>query len=558
MCNAKLVGTTFCLVALAACIGLVQAQTADVENLQTLARWTFDNQNDITVDDSGNFNTLFGMDTTWSSDVPGGSTSTGSAYFNGVSAFMQTMQTLDLSAGQNVRVSWWQKHEAGAGIVWEHSANANENYSGLVGSTGWGPDGGNTAGVLMRPGVGNHDTFPDTVGSWSHYVAEFRRDESDAANVVQVWQDGTLQDDAAMWGHAISAPLDLGPLANDRLFFGHRDQLEDYQFVGNLDEFKIEDLAGGATIAEWKFDAGALLADSSGNGHDLENRGGASESTDGTNGSAYFDGTNGLVTQGNLDLSPYRHLMVTWSQRTEMTGLGITFEQTSDSNNHTEGAALLATVNELDADPDPELTDIQGCAQIKWPYPNANGDFLPHSTDGSWESFTMEINLDATTQEDVVILTRNGEVLEDTTPYESNKMPILPAAPPFINDNFFLGARGGGGLYYKGWLDEFTIETFDLPETPDLLPGDLNGDGMVGSADLDIVRGNWGSSVEAGLSPMRRPLRRRYGRERRPGHCPSELGSDGRRGGPGARDGAPVTDGRVFSVGDSMSLTAFV
>ncbi len=30
------------------------------------------------------------------------------------------------------------------------------------------------------------------------------------------------------------------------------------------------------------------------------------------------------------------------------------------------------------------------------------------------------------------------------------------------------------------------------------LEGDLNGDGLVGSADLDIVRGNWGQSVEAG------------------------------------------------------------
>ena len=30
------------------------------------------------------------------------------------------------------------------------------------------------------------------------------------------------------------------------------------------------------------------------------------------------------------------------------------------------------------------------------------------------------------------------------------------------------------------------------------IPGDLNGDGMVGSADLDIVRGAWGQTVEAG------------------------------------------------------------
>lgn len=38
----------------------------------------------------------------------------------------------------------------------------------------------------------------------------------------------------------------------------------------------------------------------------------------------------------------------------------------------------------------------------------------------------------------------------------------------------------------------------DLGTPPDTLPGDLNGDGMVGSADLDIVRGNWGQSVTPG------------------------------------------------------------
>ena len=34
--------------------------------------------------------------------------------------------------------------------------------------------------------------------------------------------------------------------------------------------------------------------------------------------------------------------------------------------------------------------------------------------------------------------------------------------------------------------------------TGDTLPGDLNDDGMVGSADLDIVRANWGATVSAG------------------------------------------------------------
>lgn len=37
-----------------------------------------------------------------------------------------------------------------------------------------------------------------------------------------------------------------------------------------------------------------------------------------------------------------------------------------------------------------------------------------------------------------------------------------------------------------------------LIDSQGALPGDLNGDGMVGSADLDIVRGNWGASVDPG------------------------------------------------------------
>jgi len=37
------------------------------------------------------------------------------------------------------------------------------------------------------------------------------------------------------------------------------------------------------------------------------------------------------------------------------------------------------------------------------------------------------------------------------------------------------------------------------------LAGDLNGDGMVGSADLDIVRANWGASVDPGCLPCGDP-----------------------------------------------------
>ena len=44
----------------------------------------------------------------------------------------------------------------------------------------------------------------------------------------------------------------------------------------------------------------------------------------------------------------------------------------------------------------------------------------------------------------------------------------------------------------------------ELGNTPDTLPGDLNADGFVNSADLDLVRGNWGGSGNPGQYYRRR------------------------------------------------------
>ena len=52
------------------------------------------------------------------------------------------------------------------------------------------------------------------------------------------------------------------------------------------------------------------------------------------------------------------------------------------------------------------------------------------------------------------------------------------------------------------WTDNWQIGTpseyVTGGGTTDPLPGDLDGDGLVGSADLDIVRANWGQTVTAG------------------------------------------------------------
>ncbi len=67
----------------------------------------------------------------------------------------------------------------------------------------------------------------------------------------------------------------------------------------------------------------------------------------------------------------------------------------------------------------------------------------------------------------------------------------VPAPSDGTNAGYIVVTRGEAVAYY----DSFNCVAGSQPPE---LPGDLNGDGLVGSADLDIVRGNWGQSVEAG------------------------------------------------------------
>ena len=60
----------------------------------------------------------------------------------------------------------------------------------------------------------------------------------------------------------------------------------------------------------------------------------------------------------------------------------------------------------------------------------------------------------------------------------------------------YIGMRIDSGYGVDNF--QLTEIRFNAVESGSGLDGDLNGDGMVGSADLDIVRANWGQSVEVG------------------------------------------------------------
>lgn len=73
-------------------------------------------------------------------------------------------------------------------------------------------------------------------------------------------------------------------------------------------------------------------------------------------------------------------------------------------------------------------------------------------------------------------------------------------------DNVTAGATWRIGAYVEASMNEAGPWGQDNSDTvleisvPVSLPGDVNGDGSVNSADLDVVRGNWGQTVPPGDS----------------------------------------------------------
>jgi len=99
----------------------------------------------------------------------------------------------------------------------------------------------------------------------------------------------------------------------------------------------------------------------------------------------------------------------------------------------------------------------------------------------------MEMNFtDQTFKSYVTDVTHDGErTLLGEAEFWLDGATVLGPADG-TNAGYIIVTRGGAVAYF----DDFSS---GLPGGS--LPGDLNGDGLVGSADLDIVRANWGQSV---------------------------------------------------------------
>jgi len=115
-----------------------------------------------------------------------------------------------------------------------------------------------------------------------------------------------------------------------------------------------------------------------------------------------------------------------------------------------------------------------------------------------------------------LVAVRNGDDMSQAELYVDGQKieldPIMSTGGWSPSFSFRIGTRGSGSNNFIGSLDEISIWNRSLSEQevmdlyyaliggagPEPLPGDLNGDGMVNSGDLDLVRANWGQTVPAG------------------------------------------------------------
>ncbi|MEZ6193061.1 MAG: hypothetical protein R3C45_17450 [Phycisphaerales bacterium] len=87
-------------------------------------------------------------------------------------------------------------------------------------------------------------------------------------------------------------------------------------------------------------------------------------------------------------------------------------------------------------------------------------------------------------------------------PSLGDSFTILDALNVYGTFDTMLGGYIGNGLGFEVYYDEFSVM---LEVVTALLPGDLNADGFVGIADLNIVLGNWNQNVSAGVWLMGDP-----------------------------------------------------
>lgn len=217
---------------------------------EVVAHWRFE-PGALTVDSSGNGHTLLNAGVTEGAASPADG-STGSARFNGAN-IMSTVETLDLSSYDRVRVTWWQQIEDPFGeILFEHSADMNANKGAFFATANMqnqaGAETGRSAVTLrLDADAGNERynsdfLFHENTNIWEKVAVEFTiTPETEAIDVVRIYKNDVFQEGTQ---RPFANYPNVAPFIDDTFYIGARAAIGDgavaFPLLGNLDEMMIE------------------------------------------------------------------------------------------------------------------------------------------------------------------------------------------------------------------------------------------------------------------------------------------------------------------------------
>jgi hypothetical protein len=200
-------------------------------------------------------------------------------------------------------------------------------------------------------------------------------------------------------------------------------------------------------VAFWRFDGKDFLVDSSDHGHTLVNSG--ATQIDGT---AMFNGKGMMHTVNSIDLTPYRKIRVSWSQRVLDTAEQLVWENTDNYNEHV-GAVCCEIGSPLFTDGKASL-----CLRTRGGFNVDQYDVSP----GVWESIAVEYRIagndrnGALSRTEIVKVFKNGVPVGQGTQFEDSN-----PADSFVSAVFNIGGRLGRGISssgFRGQIDDLKIE----------------------------------------------------------------------------------------------------
>ena len=208
---------------------------ADSADADVVAHWRFE-PGSFLVDSSGHGNTLTGT-ATQSLDTANAAGGSGSASFNGTSDALTTAATLNLSGYGTtpMRISFAMRDSGSGGMIVEHTKNGGWWEASDGAFYAYAGD----AGATLRPaGNYNQDDLPHyTDGTnWDLIQIDYDPTNTVGDDVVQVTRNGDLLLNSGGNNGTGAA----SSWRNDILYIGHRGELPNLHFSGNIDELKIE------------------------------------------------------------------------------------------------------------------------------------------------------------------------------------------------------------------------------------------------------------------------------------------------------------------------------